>query len=137
MDKLFAALIACVLASAAGAQTAAPAPSRAERQKDVATSTLQQGDNSASTRATAAEQAQNVKASKQVQKLSTQEKSKLAKDATKLNVNPENSSGQAATAAMQKQTTAESKAAAKQNAELKSKEGKQQLEKDLQKKATP
>jgi hypothetical protein len=74
---------------------------------------------------------------KQVPKLWKEEKANLAKDAAKLNVNPENASGTAATATMQRQTTAESKATAKQNTELKSKEGKQQLEKEPQKKSTP
>jgi hypothetical protein len=95
------------------------------------------GENSGNTQATAAEQAKNVKASKETAKSSKEERARLAKDAAKSNVNPENSSGSAATATMQKQTTAESKATAKQNTELKSKEGKQQLDKDLQKKSTP
>jgi hypothetical protein len=95
------------------------------------------GDNSGNTQATAAEQAKDVKASKQVTKLSKDEKTQLAKDATKLNVNPENSSGAAATAVMQRQTTVASRGTAKQNTEFKSKEGKQQLQKDLQSKSTP
>ena len=88
-------------------------------------------------RQTAKQQAANVQKSKQVPKLSKEERAKIANDATKSNVNPENSSGTAATAAMQKNTTAVSKAIPKQNADLKSKEGKQQLEKELQKNATP
>ena len=66
------------------------------------------------------------------------EKNAYAKEVNKTAVNPENPSGStAATAAQQKANTAESKALPKQNTELKTKEGQKQLEKDLQKKATP
>ena len=134
MNKLLVSLAACVMASLVAAQTSAPSPTPAERELQSAQRT---GENSGNTQATAAEQAKNVKASKEVTKLSKEEKAQLAKDATRLNVNPENSSGSAATVTMQKQTTAKSKAAPTQNTEFQSKEGKQQLQSDLQKKATP
>jgi len=123
MNKLLVASIANAFVALATAQTG-PSPGLT-------------GENSGNTQATAAEQAKNVSASKQVTKLSKEEKKKLAKDATKSNANPENSSGSAATAAMQKQTVEQSKAASKQNTELKSKQGKQQLERELQQKSTP
>jgi hypothetical protein len=69
--------------------------------------------------------------------MTTQEKKQFAKDVNKMSVNPDNSAGQAATAKMQKETTAESKGQPKANTELKGKEGQKQLEKELQKKATP
>ena len=137
MNRILAALFACLLTAAAAAQTAPPKASDAERQRDVAKITEANSGSSASTQKTAAQQAANVKASKEVPKLSKQEKEQFAKDATKLNVNPENSSGTAATARMQKQTTATSKAASRQNAELKTKEGKAQLDKELQQKSSP
>ena len=130
-------MLACLIAAAATAQTAPPKASDAERQREVAKTTEAGSGSSASTQKTAAQQAANVKASKQVPKLSKQEKEQFAKDATRLNVNPENSSGTAATARMQKQTTALSKTEGRQNAELRTKEGKAQLEKELQQKSSP
>lgn len=136
MNKLLATLIMGALASPAAAQTAAPSPNATERQGAVQSAT-QMGDNSGNARATAAQQQRNVKASKQVPKLSKSEKSQLAKDATRLDVNPENSSGAAATAVMQKQTTAVSRSTPKQNVELRTKEGSRQLDKELQSRSTP
>jgi hypothetical protein len=137
MSKLMAFSLVWLFAAAATAQTAPPTPSAQERQREVSATTQAGSGSSASTQKTAAQQAANVKASKQVPKLSKVEKTQFAKDATKLNVNPENSSGQAATARMQKQTVATSKAAQKQNTELWTKEGKAQFEKDLQQKSSP
>ena len=135
MNKLLVALIAGAFASVAAAQTAPPKPTSQERQRDLKSTT--EAAAAATTGAqTAKEQAANVQKSKQVAKLSKEEKTKLAKDATKLNVNPENSAGQAATAEMQRQTTAVSKATSKQNTEFKSKGGQQQLAKDLRAKST-
>jgi hypothetical protein len=137
MKRMLATSIACTWAAVAIAQTAPPAPSASERQKDVSATTEAGSGSSASTQKTAAQQAANVKTSKQTPKMSKEEKSKLAKDATKLNVNPENSSGQAATARMQGQTGAASKATSKQNTDLKTKDGKAQLGKELQQKSSP
>ena len=117
MIKLLMASIAALFATVSAAQSTA--------------------DNSGNTQATAAEQARNVKASREVMKLSKSEKAKLSEDATRLNVNPENSSGSAATAVMQRQTTAVSRASAKPNAELNTKDGRQQLYNELQKRSTP
>jgi len=86
---------------------------------------------------TARQQSANVQQSKQVARLSKEEKTKLAKDTTKSNLNPENSSGQAATSSMQEQTAAQSKAASRQNTGLSTKQGQQQLEKELRQKSTP
>ena len=135
MCKLILWMTAFAFATVAAAQTTPPSPTSKERQKAVQATT--EANAAATTGAqTAKQQAINVQKSKEVAKLSKEEKTNLAKDATKLNVNPENSSGSAATAAMQKQTTAQSKGTPKQNAELRTKEGKQQLEQDLQKKST-
>jgi hypothetical protein len=136
MNNLLVALAACVIASSVVAQTSPPSLSPAERQQQLQ-SAQRAAENSGNAQATAAEQAKNVRASKNATKLSKEEKAQLARDATRLNVNPENSSGSAATAAMQKQTTAQSKAVSKQNTEFRSKEGKQQLDSDLQKRSTP
>jgi len=131
MNKLLIALIAGAVASLSSAQTVAPYPSMQERRADVQALTVQSAENSGNTQATAAEQAAHVMVSKEVAKLSPQEKNRFAKDATRLNVNPENSSGTAATAAMQRETTALSKATTKQNAEFRSKAGKQELYQEL------
>jgi hypothetical protein len=137
MKRTLAALFAGLLTATAAAQTSPPTASDAERQRDVAKITEANSGSSASTQKTAAQQSANVKASKHAPKLSKQEKEQFAKDATKLNVNPENSAGTAATARMQKQTTALSKEAGRRNTELKTKEGKAQLEKELQQKSSP
>jgi hypothetical protein len=137
MNTLLIAWLAAGVASVASAQTSPPKPTANERQSAVESVTQQGSGSSASTQKTAAEQAKNVKVSKETPKITKEEKSKLAKDATRLNVNPENSSGQAATSAMQKETVAASKATQKQNAAFKTKQGKAQLGKALQDKSTP
>jgi hypothetical protein len=137
MNTLLIAWLAAGVASVASAQTSPPKPTANERQSAVESVTQQGAGSSASTQKTAAEQAKNVKVSKETPKITKEEKSKLAKDATRLNVNPENSSGQAATSAMQKETVTASKATQKQNAALKTKQGKAQLGTALQDKSTP
>ena len=137
MKRIVAASMLSCIALAAVAQTAPPSPWAQERQRDVSSTTQQGSGSSASTQKTAEQQAANVKASKQVSKLSAQEKKRLAKDATRLNVNPENSSGQAATARMQAQTVAASKGTSKQSAQFKTKDGKADLARDLQQKSSP
>lgn len=138
MNKLLVALIAGAFVSVAAAQTAAPKPTAKERAADVSATTQAGSGSSASTQKTAAEQAANVKASKETAKMSTADKNAAIKNVNKQMVNPDNPTGSVAgTAAMQKQTTAESKGTPKANAELKTKEGQKQLEKGLQKAATP
>jgi len=137
MKRLVAITLVSTFAAVATAQTSPPKPSVQQRQRAVASTTEQGSGSSASTQKTAAQQAANVKASRQVPKLSTDEKTQLAKDATKLNVNPENSSGQAATARMQRQTVADSRGTQRQNAQYKTKQGKADLARDLQQKSTP
>jgi hypothetical protein len=136
MNKLLVALMAGAFAMAAAAQNPVTNPSEKSKakQEDVR-STTQAGSTSSTTNTTAAEQAKSVKASKEVPKMTKEEKKALAKDATKMNVNPDNTSGQAATSAMQKDTTAASKAQPKANTQFKTKEGKKELSKDLQQKA--
>jgi hypothetical protein len=135
MNKLLVALIAGAFASVAAAQTAAPAATTKEKQKDAVTTTTQQAPSSVDTQKAAAEQAKNVKASKEVPKMTNAEKNQMAKDVNKSMVNPNNPSGTAGTAAMQKETTAASKAAPKANTELKTKEGQKELSKELQQKS--
>ena len=138
MNKLLVAVIAGAFATAAAAQTAAPAPTTKERQKEVQATTQAGGTSSVDGRKTAAEQAANTAKSKEVPKMTAAEKNQMVKDVNKQALNPENPSGSvAATSAQQKANTAASKATPKQNTELKTKEGQKQLEKDLQKKATP
>jgi pyruvate/2-oxoglutarate dehydrogenase complex dihydrolipoamide acyltransferase (E2) component len=137
MNKLLIALIAGAFATVAAAQTAAPATTTKEKQKEVQATT---GAAAASTTGaqTAKQAAENTAKSKDVSKMTTAEKNQFAKDVNKMSVNPENPSGStSATAAQQKANTAESKATPKQNTELKTKEGQKALEKDLQKKSTP
>jgi hypothetical protein len=137
MKSLLLGIVACVVAASATAQTAAPAPTDKERQRAASTITEQGSGSSASTQKTAKQQADNVKASRQVPKLSNDEKKTLAKDANRLNENPENSSGQAATARMQKETVGQSKATPRQNTAFKSKAGKAELDQGLQQKSSP
>jgi len=137
MNKLLVALIAGAFATIAAAQNPVtnPSPATKEKQKDVQATTKAGAESSVDTNKTAAEQAKNVKASKEVAKMTTAEKNKYAKDVNKSMVNPENPSGSVAgTAAQQKETTAASKAVPKQNTELKTKEGQKQLSKELQQK---
>jgi hypothetical protein len=140
MNKVLVALIAGAFATLAAAQgtnpVTHPSPASKAKQADVS-ATTQAGSTSSTTNTTAAEQAKNVKASKETAKMTKEQKKAFAKDATKMNVNPDNSSGQAATSAMQKETTAESKGQPKANTQLKTKEGKKELSKDLQQKASP
>jgi hypothetical protein len=143
MNKLLLVLIAGAFATVAAAQTPAPAPAAPmkpttkERQADVQSTT---GAAAASTTGaqTAKEQAANVKASKEVAKMTPAEKKAFAAELNKQMINPENPSGSVAgTAAMQKDTTAASKATPKQNTELKTKEGQKELSKELKAKSTP
>ena len=144
MNKLLVVLLAGAFASVAAAQTPAPAAPAApmkettkEKQADVQATTQAGSGSSASTQKTAAEQAKNVKASKETTKMTTAEKNKAIKDVNKMQVNPDNSAGVGATAKMQKETTMESKGQPKANADLKGKSGQKELSKELQQKASP
>jgi hypothetical protein len=136
MNKLLVAIIAGAFAVAAAAQTNAPKPTAKQRQSDVKATTEAGGRSSVYTQNTAKQQAENTAKSKEQPKMSKEEKSKLAKDATKMNVNPDNSAGQAATSREQKANVQASKGQPKANTELKTKEGKKELSKELQQKAT-
>jgi hypothetical protein len=142
MNKLLVVLVAGAFAAVAAAQGTNPVtnPSAAtkEKQKDVQATTSANAPSSVDTQKTAAEQAKNVKASKDVSKMTTAEKKAYAKEVNKSAVNPENPSGSVAgTAAQQQMNVKESKATPKQNTELKTKEGQKQLSKELQQKASP
>ena len=138
MNKLLVALIAGAFVSVAAAQTAAPKPTAKERAADVSATTQAGSGSSASTQATAKEQAANVKASREVAKMSAAEKKAYMDALNKSMLNPDNPSGSVAgTAAAQKANVAESKGTPKANVDLKTKEGQKQLEKGLQKAATP
>ena len=143
MNKLLVVLIAGAFAAVAAAQTPAPAmapadpakPTTKERQADVKATT---GAAAASTTGaqTAKEQAANVKASKEVTKMTTAEKNKAIKESNTKMINPDNPSGSVAgTAAQQKANVAESKGQPKANVELKTKEGQKALSKELQEKS--
>ena len=135
MNKLLVALIAGAFATVAAAQTAAPKPTTKERQADVKAATDAAAASTTGAQ-TAKEAAANTAKSKDVSKMTTAEKNKMAKDINKQMVNPDNPSGSVSgTAAQQKANTAESKATPKQNTELKSKEGQKQLAKELQEKS--
>ena len=137
MNKLLVALIAGAFATVAAAQTAPAKPTAKERQADVKSTTDAAAAQTTGAQA-AKEAAANTAKSKETAKMTTAEKNAAIKDVNKQAVNPENPSGStAATSAQQKANTAESKATPKQNTEFKTKEGQKQLEKDLQKKATP
>lgn len=116
------------------AQTSPPAPSG---RGDVQGATGVSPENSGNARATAAQQQRNVASSKNAPRLSKQEKTQFARDATRIDVNPENSAGQAATARMQRQTTSASRQAVRPNAGLSTAQGKRQLDTDLRSKSSP
>jgi len=138
MNKLLIALIAGAFASVAAAQTAPAKPTTQERQADVKATTQAGSGSSASTQATAAEQAKNVKASKETAKMTTADKNKAIKASEKAMTNPDNPSGSVAgTAAQQKANVADSKGTPKANVDLKTKEGQKQLDKSMQKASTP
>ena len=133
MNKLIVALIAGAFASVAAAQTSPPKPTSQERQADVKAATQAGSGSSASTQNTAVQQKANVEKSKDVSKMTREEKNKLAKDLNKSTVNPNNPTGAQGTATMQKETTAASKAVPKDRPNLNTPEA----QKALQKAATP
>lgn len=116
MKQWFAIAIIGAFATGAAAQVVAP---RSATKEDVKAITEAGSGSSASTQKTAAEQAANVKASKQTAKMTTAEKNKAIKDVNKQMVNPENPSGSAAgTAAQQKANVAVSKGEPKQKVKV-------------------
>jgi hypothetical protein len=138
MNKLLVALIAGAFASVAAAQTAPAKPTTKERQADVKAATQEGSVSSAGVAATAKQQPENVKASKETAKMTTAEKNQALKEVNKQMVNPDNPSGSVATtAASQKANVDASKGTPKANVELKTKEGQKQLDKGLQKASTP
>jgi len=140
MNKLLVAMIVGAFAVAAAAQTnplTNPSEKSKEKQKDVQATTSANAPSSVDVQNVNKQQQQNVKASKETTKMTTQEKKAFAKDVNKSGVNPNNDAGQAATAAQQQMNVKESKATPKQNTEIKTKEGQKQLSKELQQKASP
>ena len=133
MNKLIVSLIAGAFASVAVAQTAPPKPTKEERREDVKATTQQGAGSSASTQATAAQQSANVKASKEVDKMTKEEKAALAREINKSTVNPDNPTGGSGTATRQKSTTAASKAVPKDRPNINTPEA----QKALQKASTP
>ena len=133
MNKLLVVLIAGAFATLAAAQNAPMKPTAKQRQQDVG-SVTGAAANSNTGATTAKEQAANVRASKEVSKMTRAEKEAFAKEINKQMLNPDNPSGSVSgTAAMQKETTAVSKGQPKANTELKSKEGQKQLSHELNK----
>lgn len=131
MNKLLIALIASAFATVAVAQSAATK----EKQRDTSAVTQGAVDQGSSTN-TAAQQKANTAVSKETPKMSKDAKKTFAKDAMKYQGNPNTDAGTHATAAQQKANTAASKAVPKQSTQFKSKEGKKELSKDLQQKAS-
>jgi hypothetical protein len=136
MNKLLVALIAGAFATVAAAQTAPPKPTKEERQEAVR-STTQSGSDPNSGHKTAVQQKANVKASKEVSKMTPEEKKAFAEEINKqmLNPNAGPGGGVAGTAAAQKASTAQSKAMPKANAALKTKEGQKEVSQGLEKAA--
>jgi hypothetical protein len=132
MSRLIVVLITGIFASAVAAQTP---PATQEKQNDVKSTTQSGAGSSASTQKTAAEQAKNVKESKETAKMTTAQKNAAIKAANSSGVNPNNDAGQAATSAQQKANVAKSKGMARQNTELKTKTGQQALEQELEQKS--
>ena len=137
MNKLLVALIAGAFASVAAAQTAPPKPTTMERQDAVKSATGQSKDaskavnpdNPTGQAGTADMQKANVKASREVAKMTRAEKEAFSKEIQRTLINPDNPSGQAGTAVMQKDTTAASKGTPKDRPSLKSPEAQKALEK--------
>ncbi len=128
MNKLLVALIAGAFASVAAAQTAAPKLTTKEKQEAVKSTTTLQSESGS--KMLEAEQKANVKASREVAKMTKAEKEIWAKEINKQLLNPDNPSGTFGTATMQKQTTEASKAVPKMAApKLGSPEGQKALEK--------
>ncbi len=134
MNKLLVALIAGAFATVAAAQTAPPKLTKKERQEAVSSTTQSQTDTD-SGRVTAAEQKANVKASKEVSKMTTAEKKAFAAEINKQLVNPNAGPGGGieGTAAAQKMNTMDSKQLPKESAQFKTKEGKKELSQGLEK----
>ncbi len=134
MNKLLVALIAGAFATVAAAQTAPPKPTKEERQ-DAVRSTTQAGSDPNSGQKTAVEQKANVRASKEVSKMTPAEKKAFAEEINKqmLNPNAGPGGGVAGTAAAQKMNTMESKQLPKESAQFKTKEGKKELSQGLEK----
>lgn len=133
MSKLFAALIVLAFAGAVGAQTSPPKPTSKEKQQDVKATTDAAAASTTGAQ-TAKQQAANTKASKEVAKMTPEEKKAYAAEINKSMINPENPSGSVGgTSAQQKANTAESKATPKQKTNLNTPEA----QKAMQKAATP
>jgi hypothetical protein len=128
MNKLIVALIAGALASVAAAQTAPPKPTTSERQADVKAAT-KAGSESSSVM-NQQERAANVKASKEVSKMTRAEKEAFAKEINKSMINPDNpSGGVAGVTAQQQRNTAISKETPKNRPNLNTPEAQKALEK--------
>lgn len=131
MNKLLVLLIAGAFASVAAAQTAAPKLTTKEKQQATQSTTsaaVPQGQD------TAKQQAESVKASKDVSKMTTAEKNKAIKNVNKQMVNPDNPTGSVAgTASMQKSNVDASKGTPKDRPKL----GTAEAQKALQKASTP
>lgn len=134
MNKLLIALIAGAFATVAAAQTAPAKMTTKERQQAVSGTTQSQTDTSSGMK-TAEQQKANVKASKEVAKMTAAEKKAFYDEINKTMVNPQGG-GIAATEAQQKANVQASKGEPKANVELKTKEGQKQLSKEMQKAAT-
>ncbi|MCC7326935.1 MAG: hypothetical protein IT521_09060 [Burkholderiales bacterium] len=134
MNKLLIALIAGAFATVAAAQTAPAKPTAKERQQAVQSTTQSQTDTSSGMK-TAEQQKANVKASKEVAKMTTAEKKAFMDEINKTMVNPQGS-GVAAVEAQQKANVEASKGMPRANVELKTKEGQKQIQKGLEKAAT-
>ena len=135
MNKLLIALIAGAFATVAAAQTAPAKMTTKERQQAVSGTTQSQTDANSGMK-TAEQQKANVKASKEVSKMTTAEKKAFAEEINKQMINPNASGGIAGTEAQQKANVQMSKGEPKANVEMKTKAGQKQLSTEMQKAAT-
>lgn len=120
MKQWIAISIAVAFATSAAAQVAAPRPTSNEKQKDVQSVTQKEAPSSVNTQKTAAEQAANVKASKEVARMTTEEKNAFAREINRQMVNPEAGAtgGVAGVAAQQKANTEISKGEPRQKQKI-------------------
>lgn len=127
MSKLMIALIASTLTSVVIAQTASPALTKMQRQ-DAVQSAGAEGSESATAQEAAVMRAANVRASREVAKLTRDEKRAFFKALQASDINPNNPTGAHGTAAMQVANTAASKQTPKNRPSLNTPEARKALQ---------
>ncbi len=129
MNKLLVALIAGAFATVAAAQTSPPKMTKQERQQATQQATQAGSQSSVSTMTTDEMQKANVKASKDVSKMTRAEKNAMFKALQAENLTPDNSGSTANVATQQKANVAASKEVPKQKVNINTPEAQKALDK--------